>query len=448
MVHSFEKLGGYFILDTESGSLYAVNEQAYLGAKVRYETPTDDERAKWLALSEAERAEITAEFEELEAEGVLALTVPNPVTHLEHYGIIKAMCLNICHDCNLRCKYCFADEGAYNGERGKMREKTACEALDFLVKASKTRTHLEVDFFGGEPMMNFGVVKAAVAHAKELEREYGKKFKFTITTNAVKLTDEDIAYINENMDNVVLSIDGRKQVHDAVRPNVAGQGSFDVALKNSLALRKARGDKEYYVRGTFTSNNLDFSTDALALADYGFDQVSLEPVVLPDGHPLALKREHLAQLKKEYVALAEAYKARWGTEQAFNFFHFNVDLTGGPCERKRLTGCGAGTEYVAVADNGDIYPCHQFVGDPAWKIGNIHDGITNPEIPALFCDVNINTKPACKECWARYYCSGGCNANAVHFNGDIKKPVELLCELSRERIECALALKALAQDGE
>ena len=442
MVHTFRCLDRAFMLDVESGSVYEIddlvenliekeNSPGFTGDFSRF-LPTDIIAA-------------AAEIEDLRQAGLLFS--PQPVYQTPQYGgVIKSLCLNVSHGCNLNCSYCFAGGGTYASPAANMSFMTACKAIDFLIAKSGCRHYLEVDFFGGEPLLNYGVVKQTVEYARRRETDTGKKFKFTVTTNALTLNDEQIDFFNREMYNVVVSIDGRKDVHNWVRKTAAGKDSFDAVLSNALNFRRRRGDKQYYVRGTFTSRNLDFCEDVLALNDYGFDQISLEPVVLNENEPLAIKREHLPQLLDEYEKLAREYLRRRQTDKWFNFFHFMLDIEGGPCENKRLKGCSAGDEYVCVAPSGDIYPCHQFDGKKAYRIGNVLSGEFNTAIPQMFARNNLTAKPGCLSCWAKYYCSGGCAANAVNFNGNIEQPYTITCDLMKKRVECALAVAALEKE--
>ena len=363
---------------------------------------------------------------------------------------IKALCIHICHDCNFRCRYCFADEGAYHSAREFMSEETAKAAVDFLIANSGKRKVLEMDFFGGEPLMNLSVLKKTVYYAKEQAAKVGKKFLFTTTTNALLLNDETIKFFNEEMENVVLSLDGRKEVHDAIRKTVNGKGSFDYVIGNIKKFVSLRGTKSYYVRGTFTAKNLDFSKDVLFIADQGLDSISMEPVVtdLPD---LEIKEEHLPAIEREYETLCDEYLKRYAEGKGFNFFHFNIDLEGGPCLSKRVSACGAGNEYFSVVPNGDLYPCHQFAGDKDFYMGNVRDGITRPDIREKFKNSCLFTRKKCGDCFAKFICSGGCNANNYHFNGDINEPYEMTCAMMKKRIECAMHIlaekKVLASAG-
>ncbi len=362
-------------------------------------------------------------------------------------SVVKALCLHITHDCNLRCAYCFADAGQYGGARKMMDEETGKKAIDFVIAHSGNRKNIEIDYFGGEPLMNFDVVKAITEYAKAQGELHGKHFRFTITTNGMLLDDEISDYINENMGNVVLSIDGRKQVNDKMRQTPNGKGSYDYILPKFQKIADARNQDNYYVRGTFTANNLDFSKDVLHLADLGFLQTSVEPVVLPDESEYAIKEAHLPVLFGEYEALAKEYVRRKKAGKGFNFFHFMMDFDQGPCAYKRLSGCGCGHEYVAVTPDGDIYPCHQFASDPAFLMGNVHTGAFDKKIRDKFMKSNVYTKQDCKDCWAKFYCSGGCLANAQHFNGDIDKPHKISCELERKRVECAMYIAAQLADN-
>ncbi len=446
MVHTFTCLGHSFMLDVESGTLCRI-DQTTKDLIDAVNSPSGEINLGEFSRLRAQYPEEAQELQTLLDNGMLNVPRVDFVPPAPD-GTIKSMCLNICHNCNLACAYCFADEGKYTGEKQSMRPETACRALDFLVEKSGTRRNLEVDFFGGEPLMNMDAVIAAVEHGRRLEKTHDKRFRFTMTTNAVGLTDEISDFLNREMYNVVLSIDGRKSVHNQVRKTQNGKDSFDVVLKNALAFRRKRGDGQYYVRGTFTANNKDFAADALALADYGFDKLSLEPVVLPATHPLALRESDLPQLFAQYELLAAEYLSRRkDPETWFSFFHFIVDLKNSPCLTKRYSSCGAGTEYVAVTPTGDLYPCHQFVGDAAYKMGNIQTGEVDLALYEKFSRNNLAYKPVCRDCWAKYHCSGGCAANAVHFNGKLDAPYAIACELMRKRLECALAIYSLENEA-
>ncbi len=357
-------------------------------------------------------------------------------------SVVKALCLHIAHDCNLRCKYCFAGTGEYHGARGMMSAETGRKAIDFVIANSGNRKNIEIDYFGGEPLMNFNVVKEITDYAKEQGKKHGKNFRFTVTTNGILLDDDKKKYINENMSNVVLSIDGRKEVNDRMRPRIDGSGTYDNILPKFLDMAQSRDQDRYYVRGTFTAFNKDFAEDVIHLADLGFKQTSVEPVVAPEDAEYALSEKDLPELFEQYDKLAAEYLKRWKNGNWFNFFHFMIDLDQGPCAVKRLSGCGAGHEYLAVAADGDLYPCHQFVGNKDFLMGNVYDGKINTDIRSYFEKSNIYTKDKCRNCFAKFYCSGGCSANAHNFNGDINKPYELACELEKKRVECAIAIEA------
>lgn len=358
--------------------------------------------------------------------------------------VVKAMCLHIAHDCNLKCKYCFASQGDFGGAKAIMSFEVGKKALEYLVDNSGSRKNLEVDFFGGEPLMNFEVVKQLVEYGNELAKEKGKNFRFTITTNGVLLDDEIIDYVNEHMHNVVLSLDGRKSINDDMRPTLNDKGSYDIIVPKFQKLIEKRKDKYYYVRGTFTRDNMDFSKDVLHFKDLGFDLTSVEPVVGDESNPYALREEDLPKILDEYEKLAIEYSKMRVNNEPFRFFHFMVDLSQGPCVIKRMTGCGAGNEYLAITPEGDIYPCHQFVGQEEFKMGNVMaDKVELPkEMQETFKEAHIYAKDECSKCWAKFYCSGGCHANAFNFNNDILKPYDLGCQMQRKRLECALMVEA------
>ena len=440
MVHTFHCLGKVFLVDVESGSIYEIDglTEKLINRKI---SPDSYPEGEFLCYSEQDIADAQREIDELTRQGLL-FSPEGEHKPAVYSGIIKSMCLNVSHLCNLRCEYCFADGGTYNGAAENMSLDVALKAIDMIVSKSANRHNLEVDFFGGEPLLNFDVVKKTVEYARSIEKAHNKNFRFTITTNAMLLNDEIIDFFNKEMYNVVVSIDGRRSVHDCVRKTASGKGSFDTAIKNALRFKQLRKG-QYYIRGTYTALNKDFSKDVLFLNDLGFDQLSIEPVVLPENHRLAIKKEDIEQLKAEYDKLAEAYVERRKGEKWFNFFHFMLDIYNGPCESKRLVGCGAGNDYVAVAPNGNIYPCHQFDGEKDYVIGNVLDGSFNTEIPKFFAENNLLKKDKCRNCWAKYYCSGGCAANAIKYGGGINKPYELSCELMRKRIECAIAVNCV-----
>ena len=434
MVHVFHYKDKHYIFDTGSSSLHECDEKAALLLREKL-----GERVDTSSVSERERAEYEQDFAELEREGLLFKEEERavPVKSDE----VKALCLHICHDCNLRCRYCFADEGAYHAKREFMSLETAKRAIDFLIEQSGSRRILETDFFGGEPLMNFDVVKQTVRYAKEQAAKRGKKFLFTLTTNGILLKDDVAEFLNREMENVVLSLDGRKEVHDAVRKTANGKGSFDLVIENLKNFVRIRGNKSYYVRGTFTAKNLDFSKDVLFLADSGFDSISLEPVVtdIPD---LAITKQDLSRVCDEYDTLCDKYLEYEAKGKGFNFFHFNVDLEGGPCLSKRVSACGAGNEYFSVVPNGDIYPCHQFAGDPDFRMGNVYEGKLDEAIRAKFKKSCLFTRKKCENCFAKFICSGGCSANNYHFNGDIDEPYDITCEMMKKRTENAMHILA------
>ncbi|MEN6471299.1 MAG: thioether cross-link-forming SCIFF peptide maturase [Clostridiaceae bacterium] len=438
LVHAFAFQNEYYALDVESGALHALDKPAY--DVVRALENGSDPGA--LPYDKKEIDEILAELDELKAQGAFSSPAPEIPEGIAQGKVVKAMCLHIAHDCNLRCKYCFAGTGEFHGERMLMRAETGKRALDFLIARSGSRRHLEVDLFGGEPLMNFPAVKEIVAHGRALEKKYGKEISFTITTNGVALTDEIIDYLNAEMHNVVLSLDGRKAVHDALRPTPNGKGSYETIVENAKKLVERRGDKEYYIRGTFTSQNLDFTEDVKHMAELGFDRVSIEPVVLPDSSPYALRDADLTRILEEYDALASYLWAREKSGKHITFFHFMIDLGNGPCLKKRISGCGAGSEYVAVTPEGDLYPCHQFVGEEGYKMGSVLTGEFDAEMQARFSNCNILTKEACRACWAKYFCAGGCAANAYKYNGSIYEPHQMTCAFEKKRAEVAMGLYA------
>ena len=361
--------------------------------------------------------------------------------------VVKALCLHIAHDCNLACKYCFAGKGEYNGEKAMMSLEVGKKAIDFLIENSGNRRNLEVDFFGGEPLMNWEVVKEIVRYGRSKEKEFNKNFRFTLTTNGVLLNDEVMEFANKEMSNVVLSLDGRKEVNDRMRPFRNGKGSYDVIVPKFQKMAESRNQTNYYVRGTFTHDNLDFSEDVIHYADLGFKQMSMEPVVGEDDERYAIKEEDLPKIMEEYDKLAREYIKRYKEGRGFNFFHFMIDLQQGPCVAKRLSGCGSGTEYLSVTPWGDLYPCHQFVGQDEFLLGNVFDGIKRQDICDEFKMCNVYAKDKCSECFARYYCSGGCAANSYKFHGSITDAYDIGCEMQRKRIECAIMIKAALADN-
>lgn len=444
MIHSFSirdpfaQEDRYYVLDVESGAVHALDAAAYAVARAleRGEDPYA------LPYPEEELREILSEFGELRDAGMFDSPQQEPPeTHDD--AVVKAMCLHIAHDCNLRCKYCFASTGEFHGERMLMPFETAKAALDFLIARSGGRRHLEVDLFGGEPLMNFEVVQQTVAYGRELERRYDKVIRFTITTNGLALDDEKIDYLNREMHNIVLSLDGRREVHDALRPTVNGRGSYDAILPRLKKMVERRGDGEHYIRGTFTSRNLDFTEDVRALRELGFTQISLEPVVLSADSPYAITAEHMPAILSEYDRLTEYVLVSRREGRWFNFFHFMMDMDHSPCLHKRISGCGAGVEYVAVTPEGDIYPCHQFVGEEGFRMGNVLTGEYRDALREPFRACTVRTKPACKTCWAKYFCSGGCAANAWKYRHNIAEPDEIACALERKRTECAIGINMI-----
>lgn len=456
MVHQY-KMGGYnIVIDVNSGAIHVVDDMTYDMIEM-YEASDKDsifaEMAKRYPDQQDDIAECWDEMQELIAAEEL-FTKDSYEPYITDFAkrptVVKALCLHIAHDCNLACQYCFAEEGEYHGKRELMSYEVGKKALDFLVANSGNRRNLEVDFFGGEPLMNFQVVKDLVAYGRSLEKEHDKNFRFTLTTNGVLLDDDIMEFANKEMGNVVLSIDGRKEVHDRMRPFRKGAGSYDLIVPKFQKFAESRHQDKYYVRGTFTHNNLDFSKDVLHLADLGFKQVSVEPVVAQDTDSYAIREEDLPQLMEEYENLALEMVRRHGTEDDFNFFHFMIDLEGGPCVAKRLSGCGSGTEYLAVTPTGDLYPCHQFVGNTDFLMGNVDDGVVNTDLRDEFKSCNVYAKEKCRECFARFYCSGGCAANSYNFHGDIHNAYDIGCALQKKRVECAIMIKAAlaAKEGE
>lgn len=449
MIHKFKLSGFNILLDVNSGGVHIVDDLTY-DLLDNVEPPFYDKCPEEVVakLSKAyDKNEIEECYEEIvqlyndkilfsedDYEKYAKFAVASPV---------KAMCLHIAHDCNLRCEYCFASTGDYGVGRKRMSLETGKKAIDFLLEKSLDRKNLELDFFGGEPLMNWDVVKEIVIYAREKEKEYGKKFRFTITTNGLLLTDDKIDFINKEMSNVVLSIDGRKEVNDRMRKRVDGTGSYDKITDSFKKLVDKRGDKEYYVRGTYTKYNLDFSNDVMHLYELGFDQISVEPVMADPEMPYAITKSDLPKIFKEYEILADKLQKVYEQGKFVNFFHFMLDLDQGPCAIKRLRGCGCGNEYVAITPDGDIYPCHQFVGIEDFKMGNLDEGTFNEEMKSYFAGSHVYSKPECKKCWAKFYCSGGCNANNYIYEGDIHNAHKLSCEIQKKRLECSIMLKAL-----
>jgi uncharacterized protein len=451
MIHTYQQNGYYICVDANSSSIHLLDELAFLLIDGRESLPTPDEAQKIAAgrFGEAEIAEAHAELTQLVKDERLFTpeqSLRDAINFKQVNTALKAMCLHVAHGCNLRCGYCFAGEGDYKTGSSLMSGQTAKDAVDFLIENSPGRQSIEIDFFGGEPLLNFDVVKAAVLHAKSREKQAGKEFYFTITTNGTLLDDKKTQFINEYMDNVVISIDGRREVHDALRRRAAGGGSYDLVVPRAKKLTAARDDKSYFVRGTFTSKNLDFTDDVLHLAELGFREISIEPAV-GSGGELFLREEHLPRLFAEYERLLAEYAARLSQGQNFRFYHFNLELYDAPCIFKKIIACGAGSEYVAVSPEGGIYPCHQFVGIEKFKMGSLKTGIQKPEIGRTFTDANVLTKPECRGCWAKLFCSGGCHANAYFTHNRIDTPNKIACELQKKRIECAIVLQAMTASG-
>ena len=464
MVHLYKNNGYNMVLDVNSGSIHVVDDVVYDVLELLNEAEdrrkeegfrqeiTDKMLAKYGEdITAEDMKDVFEDLDELEENGTL-FTVDvykeGVIDFKKRQTVVKALCQHIAHDCNLACRYCFAGEGEYKGDRSLMSLEVGKKALDFLVANSGNRRNLEVDFFGGEPLMNFDVVKELVAYGRELEKTHDKHFRFTLTTNGVLLRDDVIEFANKEMDNIVLSIDGRKEVHDHMRPFKNGKGSYDFILDKFKKVAESRNQQKYYVRGTFTHYNLDFVKDVLSLADEGFEQISVEPVVAGPEEPYAIREEDIPQICEGYDELAKEMLKRKKEGRGFNFFHYMIDLSGGPCVYKRLSGCGSGTEYLAVTPWGDLYPCHQFVGEEEFCLGNVDDGIVNIEMRDTFKLCNVYAKEECRNCFAKFYCSGGCAANAYHCHQDINKPYEIGCELQRKRVECAIMLQAAYAEDE
>ena len=446
MIHQFRCNDTNIVIDVYSGAVHVVDELVYDMIK-RFEKKTKDQIIEELTGQYDQEAieEAYKEIQILQEEGLLFTEDPyeDLLTSFENRNpVVKALCLHVAHDCNLQCKYCFAEEGEYHGERSLMSTEVGKKAIDFLIANSANRRNLEIDFFGGEPLMNFDVVKEIVNYARSIEKKYNKNFRFTITTNGILLDEEKQNYINEHMHNIVLSLDGRKEINDRVRYTANKKGSYDVIVPKFQTMAESRNQDNYYVRGTFTRFNLDFSKDVLHLADLGFKQISVEPVVAPSDMDYALQEEDLPILFKQYEELAKEMLVRKQRGEGFNFFHFMIDLFQGPCVAKRLAGCGSGSEYLAVTPEGDLYPCHQFVGIPEFLMGNVEQGIQNIHRQTEFQQCNVYMKEDCKKCWAKFYCSGGCPANSYQFHGDILNTYGIGCELEKKRVEVALMIQA------
>ena len=452
MVHQY-KLNGYnIVLDTCSGSIHVVDDVAY-DLIALYRDRSEEEILSQLLDKYGSRPDVTEEELRACLEDVRALEKAGKLFSPDTFqplafdfknrsAVVKALCLHVAHTCNLNCSYCFASQGKYHGGRALMSFEVGRRALDFLIENSGSRVNLEVDFFGGEPLMNWDVVKELVAYARTQEEPHNKKFRFTLTTNGMLIDDDVIDFANREMHNVVLSLDGRKEIHNRLRVDYAGQGSYDRIVPKFRELVERRGGKGYYMRGTFTHANPDFTRDLFHMADLGFDQLSMEPVVCAPSDPAALTEEDLPIVLEQYEILAKEMLRREKEGRPITFYHYMLDLTGGPCIYKRISGCGSGTEYMAVTPWGDLYPCHQFVGEEAYKLGDIWQGVTNTAVRDEFKACNAYARPACADCWAKLYCSGGCAANAYHASGSIKGVYDYGCELFRKRIECAVMMKA------
>lgn len=459
MIHQYQNNGYNIVLDVVSGAVHVVDELCYdviaaLSGGAKEPTAAGlrkpevlEELVQKLGVSygEDDIKDALADVTELTEAGQLFVedTYESMIGEVKkRKTVVKALCLHIAHDCNLACRYCFAEEGEYHGRRALMSFEVGKKALDFLIANSGSRRNLEVDFFGGEPLMNWQVVKDLVAYGRQQEKLHDKHFRFTVTTNGVLLNDEIQEFINQEMDNVVLSLDGRREVNDHMRPFRNGKGSYDLIVPKFQKLADSRNQEKYYIRGTFTRENLDFSEDILHFADLGFTQMSIEPVVGDASDPYAIREEDLPKIMEEYDKLARVMIQREKEGKGFQFFHFMIDLDGGPCVAKRLSGCGSGTEYLAVTPWGDLYPCHQFVGQEEFLMGNVEDGIIKPEIADDFRSCNVYSKEKCRDCFAKFYCSGGCMANAYHFHGTIHDTYDIGCKMQRKRVECAIMIKA------
>ena len=447
LVHKFKQGNDYFVLDVNSGAVHLIDELVY---DILDDDKLKDKEEVISNLKDkyeiSELSEAYDEIKELVDEEVLYSKdqyedIAN--SSMDDRDYIKALCLNVIHGCNLRCKYCFADEGEYNGHKGVMSLETAKKAIDYVVKRSGPRKNIEIDLFGGEPTLIMDTIKEIIKYARENEKKWNKNIRFTMTTNSTLLDDEMMEYMDKEMGNIILSLDGRKEVNDKVRIKPDGSGSYDDILPNikKMISKRTKG-KTFYVRGTFTRENTDFYNDVKAMLNEGFREISIEPVVLPDGNSMAIREEDLPEIFANYDKLYDEMLRRKKENDEFTFYHFNIDIQGGPCVYKRISGCGAGFEYVAITPQGDVYPCHQFVGHEEYKLGNIYDDTFDKELSRKFKESHISNKPKCRECWARFYCSGGCQANNINFNGDMRIPYEIGCKMQKKRIECAIALKA------
>ena len=452
MIHQY-RLGGYnIVIDVCSGAIHVVDEVAYDIISL-FESKSKDDILSKIAEKYADREDISADdisecYNQvclLKEQGKLFApdTFASMAGKLKEKtaGVVKALCLHVAHTCNLNCAYCFASQGKYHGDRAIMSFEVGKQAFDYLIKNSGTRRNLEVDFFGGEPLMNFDVVKQLVAYARQIEKEHNKNFRFTLTTNGLLIDDDVIDFANKEMSNVVLSLDGRKEIHDRYRVDYSGNGSWDRIVPKFQQLVEAREGKNYYMRGTFTHRNPDFLNDIKQMLDLGFNELSMEPVVCAPGDPAELTEEDLPIVLDQYEKLAELMLERNKQGKPFTFYHYMIDLTGGPCIYKRISGCGSGTEYMAVTPWGDLYPCHQFVGDEKFRLGDVWTGVTNTEIQSEFAACNVYAHEECKDCWARLYCSGGCAANAYHSTGSVTGVYEYGCKLFKKRMECAIMVE-------
>lgn len=458
MVHQYKLNGFNIVIDICSGSIHAVDEVAY-DIIAMYKDKTEDEILTEILSKYSDREDVTEEDVRLCISDIAALEKAGKLFTPDTFepeadrfkaksgNIIKALCLHVAHTCNLNCGYCFASQGNYHGDRGLMSFEVGKRALDFLVENSGNRTNLEVDFFGGEPLMNWDVVKELVMYARSIEKEAGKNFRFTLTTNGVLIDDEVIEFSNKEMHNVVLSLDGRKEIHDAVRVDYAGNGSWDRIVPKFQEFVKKRGNREYYMRGTFTHANPDFTKDINVMLNLGFNKLSMEPVVCAPEDSAALTQEDMPVVLEQYELLAKDMLEKEKEGRPYTFYHYMIDLKGGPCIYKRISGCGSGTEYMAVTPWGDLYPCHQFVGDEKFRLGNVFDGVTNNDIREDFRSCNVYARPECKDCWAKLYCSGGCAANAYHATGSIRGIYKYGCELFKKRMECAIMMQVAKELG-
>lgn len=447
MLHKFKLFNQNIVTDIYSGSVHIVSDCVYDILNENEFNKNNIDKKYYKLYEEKEIEEAISEIEELIKNGLLySKDIYKPVYEAKTKNPpVKALCLHMAHDCDLRCRYCFAGTGAFHGERSLMSEEVAKKAIDFVIANSQNRKNIEIDFFGGEPMLNFDVVKSTVEYAEKEGEKHGKNFRFTITTNGNIINVEQVEYINKHMSNIVLSCDGRKEVNDKNRKTSDGKGTYDIIIDKFKYIADSRNQNNYYIRGTFTRDNLDFANDVIHLANLGFKQISVEPVALPDSSPLSIKEEHLEEVCREYEKLAEEIiKREKDKNDTFNFFHFMIDLDNGPCALKRISGCGAGCEYLAVTPSGDIYPCHQFAGEKEYLMGNVlkDSKNINEELKEKFKKRDIYHIKGCDSCFAKFYCSGGCAANSVHFENDMYIPYEMGCKMQRKRVECAIGIKA------